>query len=132
MVAYRLSGVPNVEVRTVVGRARLHAVLGSGRHVLLVSGVPVRTALDTAGLNIYAGVVDVVGGGLDTMNTEAFVLVRPDGILAARGSRNDVHKVIDYLRQICGGGAAKLLVPLAAPPNSSREGDLITRRCVHH
>jgi 2-polyprenyl-6-methoxyphenol hydroxylase-like FAD-dependent oxidoreductase len=34
-----------------------------------------------------------------------FALVRPDGVLAARGSRRDAHKVIDYLRQISAADA---------------------------
>jgi len=34
-----------------------------------------------------------------------YALVRPDGVLAARGSRRDTHTVIDYLRQISAADA---------------------------
>jgi hypothetical protein len=35
----------------------------------------------------------------------AFALVRPDGVLAARGSRRDTDRAIDYLRHVSGGAA---------------------------
>jgi 2-polyprenyl-6-methoxyphenol hydroxylase-like FAD-dependent oxidoreductase len=106
--------VPDVEVRTGAGCDRLYATLRGGRHVLLVSGVPVQIALDTADLDHYAGLVDVVSGGLDPHSVDAFALVRPDGILAARGSREDVHKVIDYLRQLSADGTPRQATPIAA------------------
>jgi 2-polyprenyl-6-methoxyphenol hydroxylase-like FAD-dependent oxidoreductase len=91
---------PDVDVRGEHGPDRLHHLLGSGRHMLIVSRADVRSALETAGIRRYAGLVDMVdgdpGGG--------FALVRPDGILAARGSAGDTHRVIDYLRRLCGLG----------------------------
>jgi hypothetical protein len=51
---------PDVEVRTEPGPARLHHLLGSGRHVLIVSGAGVHSALETAGVGRYAELVDVV------------------------------------------------------------------------
>jgi len=51
---------PDVEVRTEHGPARLHHLLGSGRHVLIVSGAGVHSALETAGVGRYAELVDVV------------------------------------------------------------------------
>jgi hypothetical protein len=33
-----------------------------------------------------------------------FALVRPDGILAARGFATDTHRVVDYLRRLSGRG----------------------------
>jgi hypothetical protein len=93
-------------VRTGGGSTTLYRVLGGGRHVLVVSGAEIRAALDSSGLDIFAGLVDIAEGSLRTThrpgsNTSAvFALVRPDGVLAARGSRRDTHTVIDYLRQI--------------------------------
>jgi hypothetical protein len=91
---------PDLEVRGEHGPARLHHLLGSGRHVLIVSGADVRSALEAAGYGRYAELVNVVygepGGG--------FALVRPDGILAARGSARDNHHVVDYLRRLSGLG----------------------------
>jgi hypothetical protein len=98
--------VPDVDVRTSEGSTRLHLVLGHGRHVLLVSSVGIRAALQENGLDDFAGLVDIVDGDLRTIHrpgrvaSAVFALVRPDGILASRGSGGDAHKVIDYLRQI--------------------------------
>jgi 2-polyprenyl-6-methoxyphenol hydroxylase-like FAD-dependent oxidoreductase len=89
---------PDVEVRSEHGPARLHHLLGSGRHMLIVSGAGVRGALEAAGVGLYAELVDVVGGDLGS----GFALVRPDGILAARGSVTDTHRVVDYLRRLSG------------------------------
>ena len=89
---------PDADVRSERGPARLHHLLGSGRHVLIVSGAGVRSALETAGVACYAELVDVVGGDLGS----GFALVRPDGILAARGSAKDTHHIVGYLRRLCG------------------------------
>jgi 2-polyprenyl-6-methoxyphenol hydroxylase-like FAD-dependent oxidoreductase len=89
---------PDVDVRGEHGPDRLHHLLGSGRHLLIVSRTDVRIALETAGIRRYAGLVDMVDGDLDS----GFALVRPDGILAARGSAGDTHRVIDHLRRLCG------------------------------
>ena len=94
---------PDVEVRTQAGPSRLHHALGSGRHVLIVSGLDAHCALNSAGLGSYAGLVDVVDG--TTTTTGGFALVRPDGVLPARGSGTDTHPVLDYLRYLTGGSA---------------------------
>jgi len=107
---------PDLEVRGGHGPARLYHLLSSGRHVLIVSGAGVRGALEAVGVGRYAELVDVVGGDLRS----GFALVRPDGILAARGSARDTHHVVDYLRRLCGPGepepaAATVLSEMAAP-----------------
>jgi hypothetical protein len=91
---------PDVEVRGEHGPARLHHLLGSGRHVLIVSSASVRSALGTAGIGRYAGLIDMVDGDPGC----GFALLRPDGILAARGSARDTHRVVAYLRRLCGLG----------------------------
>jgi hypothetical protein len=91
---------PDVDVRGEHGPARLHHLLGSQRHVLIVSRAGVRSALETAGVGRYAGLIDMVDGDPGS----GFALVRPDGILAARGSTGNTHRVVDYLRQLCGLG----------------------------
>jgi 2-polyprenyl-6-methoxyphenol hydroxylase-like FAD-dependent oxidoreductase len=70
--------MPDVEVRTDAGTTCLYQALQQGRHVLLVSGPDAPAS---------------------------FALVRPDGVLAARGSGQDVHVVIDYLRQLSAANA---------------------------
>jgi len=96
---------PDVEVRTEAGATRLYRVLGGGRHVLLVSGAEARAALDSTGPGLYPLLVDLVEGCAGTR--DGFALVRPDGILAARGSGKDVHRVTTYLRQLCGAGTVR-------------------------
>jgi hypothetical protein len=81
-----------------------------------VSRADVRSALETAGIGRYAGLVDVVVGDPGS----GFALVRPDGILAARGSAEDTHHIVDYLRRLCGLGepgpaAAAVLSEAVAP-----------------
>jgi 2-polyprenyl-6-methoxyphenol hydroxylase-like FAD-dependent oxidoreductase len=95
--------MPDMDVRTDAGTTRLYQALQQGRHVLLVSDAEIRAAFEAGGLELFAGLVDVVYAGRDA--TAAFALVRPDGILAARGSRQDVHEVIDYLRHLSAANA---------------------------
>ncbi len=90
--------VPDVEVRTDAGRTRLYRALSQGRHVLLVSGEQTHAAFEASDLGVFAGLVDILDAGRNAI--AAFALVRPDGILAARGSAQDVHVVIDYLRYL--------------------------------
>ncbi len=98
--------VPDITVRTADGSTTLHRVLGRGRHVLLVSGAEIRHAVRSSGLARYAGLVDIVDADLRAEHrpgkdaSALFALVRPDGVLAARGSRRDTHTMIGYLRQI--------------------------------
>ena len=82
--------------------------------MLIVSRAGVRSALETAGIGRYAGLVDMVDGDPGS----GFALVRPDGILAARGSAGDTHRVVDYLRRLCGlgePGPAAVLSEVVAP-----------------
>jgi 4,5-epoxidase len=90
----------DVEVRTHSGTARLHRVLSHGRHVLLVSTSNARAELESSGLDGFAGLVDVVDADLGP----AFTLVRPDGVVAVRGSRHEASRVVAYLRQLLGDG----------------------------
>ena len=66
--------------------------------MLLVSGAETPGRVRAAGIDAFAGLVDVADAGRDA--PAAFALVRPDGVLAARGSRHDTHRAIDYLRQM--------------------------------
>ena len=91
---------PDVEVRSEGCATRLYRVLSGGRHVLLASSAEARAALDSTGPSAYPWLVDVVEGCAGAR--DGFALVRPDGILAARGSWKDVHRVTSYLRQLCG------------------------------
>ena len=86
----------------------------AGQEIEVSAGV--RSALEAAGTGHYAGLVDMVDGDPGS----GFALVRPDGILAARGSAGDTHRVIDYLRRLCGHSepgpaAAPVLSEVVAP-----------------
>ena len=107
---------PDLEICSEHGPARLHHLLGSGRHVLIVSGAGVRSALETASAGHYPELVDIVDG--DPGN--GFALIRPDGILATDGSATDTHRIVDYLRRLSGRdeprpAAAAVLSEVAAP-----------------
>jgi 2-polyprenyl-6-methoxyphenol hydroxylase-like FAD-dependent oxidoreductase len=93
---------PDVDVRTAAGSGRLHSLLRGGHHVLVVSRPEVAVAL---GIARFSGLVDVVEGGVGACGD--FALVRPDGILAACGSRNETGKIAEYLRRLGWGGAAE-------------------------
>jgi hypothetical protein len=99
---------PDLEVRGERGPVRLHRLLGSGRHVLVLSGAGVRSAFETASAGDYA---DIVEGDLRS----GFALVRPDGILATRGSASDTHRIVDYLRRLKRDGG-----DLGPPPSATR------------
>jgi 2-polyprenyl-6-methoxyphenol hydroxylase-like FAD-dependent oxidoreductase len=96
---------PDVEVRTETGATRLYRVLGGGRHVLLMLSAEARAALDCTELSRLPWLVDAVEGCAGAR--DGFALVRPDGILAARGSGEDAHRVTTYLRQLRGAGTVR-------------------------
>ena len=111
--------VPDIEVRTDAGRTRLYEVLGHGRHVLLVSSVDVRIAIMAAGLEYHGDLVEVVDSRFDALGRReprrlgSFALVRPDGILAVRGSGKNIDKVASYLWQIAGSTHPTCTTPAA-------------------
>ena len=96
---------PDVEVRTEKGAARLYRVLGGGRHVLVMSSAQARAARGSTGPGPDPLLVDVVEGCAGAR--DGFALVRPDGVLAARGSGKDVHRVTTYLHQLSGAGPVR-------------------------
>ena len=89
-----------VDVRTHSGTARLHDVLRHGRHVLLIATSDARAGLAANGVERFPGLVEVVEADLGP----AFTLVRPDGVVAVRGSRYETGRIVDYLRQLLGAG----------------------------
>jgi 2-polyprenyl-6-methoxyphenol hydroxylase-like FAD-dependent oxidoreductase len=105
--------VSDVEVRAGDSATRLYRVLRRGRHVLLLSDDSIQAALEARGLDLFTGLVDIVAGDVGARHrpgearSATFALVRPDGILAARGSQRDVHKVINYLGQISAANAGE-------------------------
>ena len=113
--------VPDVELHTDAGTVRLYRALSEGRHLMLVSGAETRAALGKAGIDAFARLVDVADADLRGIggSSGAFVLVRPDGVLAARGGRRDTGRAIDYLRHVCGGAAWELDAGVGARPRAA-------------
>ena len=86
--------VPDVAVRTPDGPARLYELLRAGRHVLMTSRADTAPALESTGI-LRDGLVRTAVG---PVGDSAMALVRPDGVLAARGTTH----VADYLRRLAG------------------------------
>jgi hypothetical protein len=70
-----------------------------------MSSAQARAALGSTGPGPDPLLVDVVEGCAGAR--DGFALVRPDGVLAARGSGKDVHRITTYLRQLCGAGPVR-------------------------
>ena len=79
----------NIDVSTADGQETLHAVLRRGRHVLLVTGEP------PAELAPYRRPDRARDAPLG--RSRGWVLVRPDGYVAAVGNDNDTSPVFRYL-----------------------------------
>lgn len=89
--------------------------------MLVVSDVEARAATECSGLADVARLVDTVAI-CQTMHRSrsdaypAFALVRPDGVLAVRGSRGEIHTVTEYLGQLSvGHRAADSAIPATSP-----------------
>jgi 2-polyprenyl-6-methoxyphenol hydroxylase-like FAD-dependent oxidoreductase len=104
----------DAEVRTQDGTSRLFAVLGRGRHVMVVAGADPGRALAGPALDPYRDLFEVVTRGpgdaraLSGDRAGSVVLVRPDGYVAARGRPGRLPGVLDYLRELSGGILAGL------------------------
>ena len=79
----------NIDVSTADGQQTLHAVLRRCRNVLLVTGDP------PAELAPYLDRIELVNAPLG--RSRSWVLVRPDGYVAAVGNDHDTSPVIRYL-----------------------------------
>jgi hypothetical protein len=90
--------MPDIEVRADGAPATLHRVLRGGRHVLVVPPAALPGVLCDAGLRCYLADVTIVTGESHGL----FILVRPDGHVAARGRPGDMRVVTGYLRDLFG------------------------------
>jgi triphosphoribosyl-dephospho-CoA synthetase len=72
----------------------LYELLRGGRHVLVTSDADAAAAFEAAGIP-SDGLVETAVGRLGVC---AMALIRPDGVLAARGSAH----IADYVRRLAG------------------------------
>ena len=110
----RLGGLPrpgtrvlNIDVSTADGQQTLHAVLRRCRHILLVTGEP------PAELAPYLDRIELVNAPLG--QPHSWVLVRPDGYVAAVGNDNDTSPFFRYLDH--------LTPPTATAQHADRSGN---------
>ncbi|MBV9205475.1 MAG: FAD-dependent monooxygenase [Actinobacteria bacterium] len=116
---------PDVEVCTREGTSRLFSVLRRGRHVLVVTGADPVSAPAGPALTPYRDLFEVVTPG--PRDARAFrrtpagsvFLVRPDGYIAARGTPDRLHTVLDYLRRLSSGTGIRRP---GQPPASGQPG----------
>jgi 4,5-epoxidase len=98
---------PDVEVRTPAGPVRLHHLLRAGQHVLVVSTGGAGTARAASELRAYSGLVRVVDADLGP----GFTLLRPDGVVAVRGTRLEMSRIEAYLRELFGVDPSRSAAP---------------------
>ena len=100
--------VPDLTLRTTNGPEPLNQLLRQGRH-LLVTRRPDAHPLGSLGVS-SDGTVEIVAG---SVGDSAVALIRPDGVLAARGPT----RTADYLQRLLGGG-----LPLPQPARNAVSG----------
>jgi hypothetical protein len=94
--------MPDIGVRAGGVETALYSVLRGGRHVLVVPGAQAAGVVSDSGLQAYRSDVDIVTRmpvpGDD--GSGPFVLIRPDGHVAARGQPGRMQAVTGYLRDL--------------------------------
>ena len=96
--------MPDIEVRAGDQVTTLHTVLRGGRHVLIVPAAHAVSVRSDPGLLPYREDLDLVTRVATSgdRGTGSFVLVRPDGHVAARGGLGRLAAVTGYLRDLSG------------------------------
>jgi hypothetical protein len=98
--------VPDIEVLTAEGPARLFTVLRRGRHVIVITGADSDRAPTNPALDPYRGLFEVVTCGspdvraFRSTRAGSVFLVRPDGYLAARARPDKLATVLGYLQAL--------------------------------
>ena len=90
---------PDIPLETPEGPSRLYEQLRAGHHVLVAASTEAAAELDSAG-NTLDGLITIAVGRMG--DDAAMALVRPDGVLAARGRAH----VAEYLQAL-----ARNLIP---------------------
>jgi len=96
--------MPDIRVRAGGQAATLHGVLHGGRHVLVVPATDAVSVLSDPALRVYRSDLEIVTltSAPREKGTGPFVLIRPDGHVAARGRPGSMDTITGYLRDLFG------------------------------
>ena len=119
--------MPDIQVRAGDQATTLHCVLGGGRHVLVAPTAHVASVLSDPALRRYQGDLEIVTPASAPGDNRAtpFVLIRPDGHIAARGRPGSMDGVTGYLREL-------FREPACHPDDHLDGGALHTARGMPH
>jgi 2-polyprenyl-6-methoxyphenol hydroxylase-like FAD-dependent oxidoreductase len=101
--------MPDIQVRAGGQATTLHWVLRGGRHVLVAPAAHAASVLSDPALRPYQSDLEIVTPtpALGDNRTTPFVLIRPDGHIAARGRPGSMDAVTGYLRELFRGPACQ-------------------------
>jgi hypothetical protein len=91
--------MPDIQVRAGGQATTLHGVLRSGRHVLVAPGAHAASVLSDPALRLHRSDLEIVtpAPASGDTGTGPFVLIRPDGHVAALGRPGSMDAVTGYL-----------------------------------
>jgi len=94
--------MPDIQVRAGGQATTLHGVLRGGRHVLVAPAAHAASVLSDPALRRHQSDLEIVTTtpAPGDNRTGPFVLIRPDGHVAARGRPGSMHAVTGYLRDL--------------------------------
>jgi 4,5-epoxidase len=94
--------MPDLQVRAGDQATTLHGVLRGGRHVLVAPAAHAASVLSDRALRPYRSELEIVAPmpALEFKRTQPFLLIRPDGHIAARGRPGSMDAITGYLRDL--------------------------------
>jgi 2-polyprenyl-6-methoxyphenol hydroxylase-like FAD-dependent oxidoreductase len=115
--------MPDIQVRAGGQATTLHGVLHGGRHVLVAPAAHAASVLSDPALRLYRSDLEIVtpAPAPGDKGTGPFVLIRPDGHVAARGRPGSMDAVTGYLRD--------LFREPAGHPDERAEGGALRAAC---
>jgi 4,5-epoxidase len=99
--------MPDIPVYAGGQATALHDVLHGGRHVLVAPVPHAATVLDDPVLRLHRSDLEIVTPAPSEKPTGTFLLIRPDGHVAARGNPGSMDTITGYLRDLFRGPAGR-------------------------